>query len=216
MAIKFKTLYNEFENTKDVCKFCESYQDDNISTRFLLIRSLDKPNLKDIITEYSSYDTNGKFQDLTEKAYMSSVTVEQLLSYIEDKRIGLIEQRAAELEGLAEVLADFPIVNCGVRNDKVDDIVKSFVRNKSIKTLGELEEELDSSVLPRIRQYSLWSYYNQTSNDIIELFFLKHPSVIPTLRKIHDIDFFVKVDDRLLPIDLKITHISDSYFDLAS
>ena len=182
----------------------------------MLIRSLDKPNLKDIITEYSSYDTNGKFQDLTEKAYMSSVTVEQLLSYIEDKRIGLIEQRAAELEGLAEVLADFPIVNCGVRNDKVDDIVKSFVRNKSIKTLGELEEELDSSVLPRIRQYSLWSYYNQTSNDIIELFFLKHPSVIPTLRKIHDIDFFVKVDDRLLPIDLKITHISDSYFDLAS
>lgn len=80
----------------------------------------------------------------------------------------------------------------------------------------ELTSELDNVMLPRIRQYSLWSYYNQTSNDIIELFFLRHPAVIPTLRKIHDIDFFLKIDDQIVPFDLKFTHISDSYFDLAS
>ena len=114
------------------------------------------------------------------------------------------------------MLSDFPIVNCGVRNDKVDDIVKAFVRNKSLKTIDALFDELDNAVLPRIRQYSLWSYYNQTSNDIIELFFLKHASVIPTLRKIHDIDFFIKIGNDIIPFDLKFTHISDSYFDLAS
>ena len=62
----------------------------------------------------------------------------------------------------------------------------------------------------------MWSYYNQTANDIIELFFLQHPAVLPTLRKIHDIDFFIKIDGRIIPFDLKFTHISDSYFDLAS
>ena len=62
----------------------------------------------------------------------------------------------------------------------------------------------------------MWSYYNQTANDIIELFFLQHPAVLPTLRKIHDIDFFIKIDGKIIPFDLKFTHISDSYFDLAS
>ena len=71
-------------------------------------------------------------------------------------------------------------------------------------------------MLPRIRQYTLWSYYNQTANDIIELFLLKHPLVIPTLRKIHDIDFFVKLENQIIPFDLKFTHISDNYFDLVS
>lgn len=45
----FDALYTEFENTKDVCDFCEKYSDDNVATRFLLIRSLDKPNLVDIM-----------------------------------------------------------------------------------------------------------------------------------------------------------------------
>lgn len=212
----FTTLYNEYEHTNNICQFCEDYRQDNVATRFLLVRSLDKSNLKDIITMYSNDNTCGNMRVLTEKAYHSAVTIEQLIDYIISKRPELIEQREHELERLPEVLADFPVVSCGVRNDKVDDIVKAFVRNKSLKTMDALFDELDNSVLPRIRQYSLWSYYNQTSNDIIELFFLKHTSVIPTLRKIHDIDFFIKIGNDIVPFDLKFTHISDSYFDLAS
>lgn len=212
----FTTLYNEYEHTNNVCQFCEDYRQDNVATRFLLVRSLDKNNLKDIIMAYSTENTEGNVRALTEKAYYSSVTIDQLVDYIVGKRPELIQQREQELEGLPEVLSDFPVVNCGVRNDKVDDIVKAFVRNKSLKSMDALFEELDNSMLPRIRQYSLWSYYNQTSNDIIELFFLKHPSVIPTLRKIHDIDFFIKIGNDIVPFDLKFTHISDSYFDLAS
>ena len=216
MMLDFATLYNEYEHTKNVCQFCTNYQHNNVAIRFLLIRSLAPNNLKDIITTYSTENTDGKERVLMEKAYNSSVTIDQLIDYIVGKRSDLIRQREQELEGLSEVLLEFPVVNCGVRNDKVDDIVKKFVRNKSLKTMDALFEELDNSMLPRIRQYSLWSYYNQTSNDIIELFFLKHPSVIPTLRKIHDIDFFIKIGDDIVPFDLKFTHISDSYFDLAS
>lgn len=212
----FDTLYTEFEDTNNVCKFFEKYETDSVSTRFLLIRSLDKENLKDIINQYSSVEATGNTRNLTKLAYESSVTIPQLLDYIESKRPTLISEREQELEGLTAVLSQIPVVNCGVRNDKVDDIVKGFVRNKSIKSYELLIEELDNSMLPRIRQYSLWSYYNQTSNDIIELFFLKHPKIIPTLRKIHDIDFFLKLGNKIIPFDLKFTHISDSYFDLVS
>lgn len=212
----FDALYTEFENTKDVCGFCEKYSQDDIATRFLLIRSLDKPNLVDIITQYSDALPEGNVRNLTKIAYQTPVTIDQLLSYIEGHRAALIEMRRAELEGLPQVLSSFPIVNCGVRNDKVDDIVKAFVRNKNLKSYNALAAELDETVLPKIRQYSLWSYYNQTSNDIIELFFLQHPSVVPTLRKIHDIDFFLKVEGKIIPFDLKFTHISEAYFDLVS
>lgn len=214
--VDFNTLYNNFEHTNNVCKFCDDYHRESVATRFLLVRTLAKSNLIDIIESYSDENTSGNLRQLTQKAYNSNVTIDQLIEYIESKRPELIEQRELELEGLTEVLATFPIVNCGVRNDKVDDILKAFVRNKTLKTMDALETEMDREILPRIRQYSMWSYYNQTSNDIIELFFLKHPAVIPTLRKIHDIDFFIKVNGDIIPFDLKFTHISDSYFDLSS
>ena len=52
----------------------------------------------------------------------------------------------------------------------------------------------------------------QLSNDLIENSFYSHKAIIPTLRKIHDIDFFVKIEDKIIPFDLKITHISDNFF----
>ena len=60
----------------------------------------------------------------------------------------------------------------------------------------------------------MWSFYNQTTNDLIEHSFIKHPKIIPTLRKIHDIDFFIKLDNEIIPFDLKITHIAEDFFDL--
>ena len=216
----FDKLYTEFENTNNICKFYDTYNENRISTRFLLIRSLDKEHLKEIISMYSENEPTGSIKFLTKQAYETNITIEQLLKYIEEKRTTLISTREQELEGLSNILSQIPIVTCGVRNDKIDDIVKGFVRNKTIKSYNLLLEELDSSLLQRVRQYCLWSYYNQTANDIIELFFLKHPKVIPTLRKIPNIDFFLKIEDKILPFDLKFTHISDQaregYFDLVS
>lgn len=213
----FISLYNEYEKTRDVCKFCTDHQEKNEATRFLLIRSLGKDNLKDIIKSYAAdKNTDGDIKTLTKKAFDSSVTVCGLIEYIENERPKQIKIREEALEGLSDVLADCHDVNCGIRNDKIEDIVKAFVRDKTLKSYKDLIYKLDNDVLPRIRKYSLWSYYNQTSNDIIELYFLKNQNVVPTLRKIHDVDFFIKVEDDLIPFDLKFTHISDEYFDLAS
>ena len=214
----FETLFNEYANTKngDVYAFCQKYKDNSIATRFLLIRSFDSDNLKKLLKQYEISFSSDKEKELMEITYDSNITIKNLINYIIAKRPELIEEREKEIAGLETVLPKIPIVGCGVRNDNVDTIIQAFTRNKELKTYEALESSLDSDILPRIKKYCLWSYYNQTSNDIIELIFLKHKNVIPTLRKIYNIDFFLQVDDEIIPFDLKITHISDEYFELAS
>lgn len=210
----FKEMYRRFENEVDVCKFQR-----DCGLRFLLVRSLDKPNLKELIEKHQGKPvcTKGvKVEELMERAFELDCSDEDFINFIKSKKQALLVARKKEIEGLDGVLDVLPIVNCGVRNDKVDDIVQKFVRNKSLKTIDALYENLDDVILPCIRQYCLWSYFNQTSNDIIETLFLEHDLVVPTLRKIHDIDFFVNVEGKYIPFDLKITHVSDDYFELLS
>ncbi len=214
----FDTLFNEYANTKngDVYAFCQKYKLNSVATRFLLIRSFDAENLKRLLGKYNISFSSGKEKELMKLTYDSSISISNLLDYIEAKRPELIKEREEEVAGLQEILKQIPVVGCGVRNDNVDTIVQTFTRNKDIKTYVKLEKFLDSDILSKVKQYCLWSYYNQTSNDIIELIFLKHKKVIPTLRKIYNVDFFLRVDDEIIPFDLKITHVSDEYFELAS
>lgn len=214
----FDLLFNEYANTKNgnVFAFCQKYKENSVATRFLLIRSFDSKNLKTLLTNHTILFSSRKEKDLMKIAYDSNITIQNLLDYIEAKRPELIKEREKEVAGLDTVLQQIPVVGCGIRNDNVDTIVQAFTRNKDLKTYEELESILDNDILPSVKQYCLWSYYNQTSNDIIELIFLKHKNVIPTLRKIYNIDFFLRVDDEIIPFDLKITHVSDEYFELAS
>ena len=216
--IVFEELYKEFEATRDVCDFYHKYCNGSVSIRFLLIRSLEKRDLREIISLYSDVEPQpkSKFEELCKLAYNSRVSVEQLVHYIESKRSEVISKREKEVEGLSEVLSSIPVVNCGIKNDKIDDVVKRFARDKSIKTYDMLIETLDNSMFQRFRKYCLWSYYNQTANDIIELYVLRHPKIIPTLRKIHNIDFFINLNGDIIPFDLKMTVVSDEYFNLAS
>ena len=148
--------------------------------------------------------------------YDSEIDIPYILNYIESRRNNLIIERENELDKLPDLITKLPIVKAGIRDDKVDSIIKEFVRNKNIKEYSEFEKELENKIIPRFKNYVIWSYFNQTTNDIIELYFLKNKKIIPTLRKIPNIDFFVKFDDEnIIPFDLKVTHISDNYFDLA-
>lgn len=216
--VNFDTLYQEYANTKngDVFAFCQKYKQDAVATRFLLIRSFDSVNLKNLLNQHHIVFSARNETGLMKTVYDSDITINHLLDYIESKRTELIQQREAEVAGLEYILPQIPIVGCGVRNDNVNTIVQSFTRNKDIKTYDELTSYLDSDILSRVKQYCLWSYYNQTSNDIIELIFLKYKNVIPTLRKIYNIDFFLRIGEEIIPFDLKITHVSDEYFELAS
>lgn len=216
MDVSFEKLYKEYETTKNVCEFCDKYSKDDTATRFLLIRSLDKENLRELLADGVSEKPDGKIENLMKQVYLSTVTCSQILEYIKSQRASVLKKREEELCGISDILETLSEEKCGIRDDKIDTIVKSVVRNKGIKTKKELDQIIEKQVLPSIRRYIIWSYYNQNSNDIIELLFLRNSNIIPTLRKIHDIDFFIKIRDKIVPFDLKVTHISDEYFDLYS
>lgn len=148
--------------------------------------------------------------------YDSKIGIKDLLEYIEAKRTDLIEERIEELEGLQKLIKEIPIVDCRIRDDNINALVKSFTRNKELKTIDSVNDFLYDQVVLRFSQYCLWSFYNQTTNDIIEIFLLQHPKVIPTPREITNIDFFLQIGDEIVPFDQKITHVPDNYFELVS
>ena len=150
-------LYREYEDTKNVCDFYDQYNDEErTAERFLLMRSLDKPDLISIYNRYvGDEELRGRFKDVLFVVYNTNITIDQMLDYIDEKRDELISSRSEELEGLDELLRVFPIEECGVRNDKVDDIIKRFVRDKSVKTIDEMQNKLNNVILPKVKQYSL-------------------------------------------------------------
>ena len=209
--IDFDTLNNLFETKKDFHKMFTTYGDD--ATRYALLRSLDNSNIKEFLK--NKIDTSDT-KKLLCNAYNSDVTIDDIVKFIMSKKEDILQVRKMNEKFLISIVEDMDVVNCGIRNDQVDDIIKPFVRNKEFTSLDEMTSELDNKLLPRIRNYVYWSYFNQLSNDLIENSFCMHPSIIPTLRKIHDIDFFIKIEDKIIPFDLKITHISDDFFNTYS
>jgi len=216
MTESFRIMYNDFESTKDISGFTEKYGENRRGIRFLLLRSLDSTNLIEIMTQFNIQPEKGKFEHLLAQAYASDININDIVGYIDSKRSDIDKQRTAAEDGLREIIKGYGAVNCGLRNDKVDDIVKALVRDKTIKTVDILHTRIENEIVPRIQNYILWSFYNQTTNDIIEHCFINHPKVLPTLRKIHDIDFFILTNDEIIPFDLKITHIAEDFFDLYS
>lgn len=209
--IKFETLNDMFENQKDFYLMFNTYGDD--ATRYALLRSLDNNNIKCFLEKKIDVSVTN---DLLKNAYNSEITIDEIVNYIMSKKEEILKERRLNEDILISIVEDMDIVNCGIRNDQVDDIIKQFVRNKGFNSLNEVTEKLDNELLPKIRNYVHWSYFNQLSNDLIENSFYSHPSIIPTLRKIHDIDFFIKIDGKIIPFDLKITHISDEFFNTYS
>lgn len=212
----FDQIYKDFENAVDTNKFYNKYSASKVSTRFLLIRSLDKGDLEYLYSSKtgSSIPSGAKGPQPYKHLYNTNITIEELLVYIESKRNEIFEKRHSENTGLIDLIANFDIVNCGIETDKVDDVVKRMVRDKGIKTKEQFEEKLNTVLLPKTANYVRWSFYNQITNDVIEEILLHNEKIIPTLRKIHDIDFFVKIGNEIIPFDLKITHVSSKFFDL--
>ena len=168
----FNTLNDMFETKKDFYKMFEMYNDD--ATRYALLRSLDNNNIKKFLKD--RIDTSNT-RKLLENAYNSDVTIDEIVKYIMSQKDVILAERKLNEDILISIVEDMDIVNCGIRNDQVDDIIKPFVRNKDFSSIDEMTDELDDKLLPRIRNYIYWSYFNQMCNDLIENRFYSHPSI---------------------------------------
>ena len=207
--ITFKKLHSSFEKKETDLVELENYIEFD---RYLLIRSLDSGHLKKILNDENS---KLKGEGLYEAVYNDrSITIKFLRDFIKREYPTVKAQRMEEEKYLPSILSEFSNVRCGVRNDDLSDLVKGLVRDKSIVDKNKLDEKVSYIVRNTITDYIYWQYFNQATTDLLEHIFNDHPKVIPTLRKIKYADFFIEIGGRIIPFDLKITHLSENYYDL--
>lgn len=207
----FEKLHKQFgKKDSDLSKL----QKEKGFSRYILIRSLDNDHTKELIKANTKIEITKNHSDyLWDTLFKSDVTEEQIIKYINKKYPEVSKRRKEQEEYLPNIIKEFDIVKCGIRNDNLNELTKELVRDKSIQSKADLEKKVNGVVNNRIKGYILWQYYNQVTNDLIEHFFNDHKNVIPTLRKITYVDFLIKKNNEIIPFDLKITHISDDYFD---
>ncbi len=208
----FKDLHKSFEKNETDLYLLQQKAG---FSRYILIRSLPNDDLKSLILFANGKAAiSGKSEYLYEELFKSHISEDEIIDYIRKEYPAVRKTRKEQEVHLPKIVANFGDVKCGVRNDNLNDTAKELVRDKSIETKQDLEEKVDELLAGTIRGYILWQYYNQVTNDLIEHIFNDHKNIIPTLRKIKYVDFMVKIGNDIVPFDLKITHISDDYFDL--
>jgi len=210
----FSSLHTKFEKKDTDLHLLEQEKD---FSKYILIRSLDTESLKKAIKIATEEEAISSTQDdLYEELFNTDITISLLVNLIGQFYPSVKQQRMEQEKHLPDVIKNFGTVKCGIRNDNMNDVAKALVRDKTIATKEELDKRVDTLLEGTIKGYILWQYYNQVTNDLIEHIVNDHPNVIPTIRKIHDIDFFIKQGDKIIPFDLKITHISNDFFDMYS
>lgn len=207
----FKELHKAFE--KNDTDLYEMQKMEKFS-RYLLIRSLDSSHLEELIEENIGRKGTSAKRDLYEELFNSNVQEERIIEYIKKQYPAIRKERLEQEIYLPNIIKNFGEVRCGIRNDNLNDLTKELVRDKTIETKADLDKKISDLLKNVISGYISWQYYNQVTNDLIEHFFNDHEFVIPTLRKIKYVDFMVQIDGKIIPFDLKVTHISDDYFDL--
>lgn len=211
----FKDIHKNFENkTCDLYKLQNNY---NYSfSRYILIRTLDKEHIIKLCNKNKN-DFKNKIDVLYEELYNNpKITNDIIINFIREEYPNVRKKREMEEAHLPQIIENYGEVHCGINTDDLNDKVKSLIRDKTIKTKEELLLKIDDFLQNSIKDYLLWQYYNQATNDLIEHNFNNHKKIIPTLRKIRYVDFLVEHNGQIIPFDLKITHISDECFDLIS
>lgn len=184
-------------------------------SKYILIRSLDKKHLLTFINDKSlELPQKQDIDSLYRTIYESSVSIPDLIDFIRKEYPTIKSEREEQEKYLSNILEEFSNVKCGVRNDNLNDLVSGLVRDKSIDSKSDLDMRIDELINSNIKDYIYWQYYNQASSDLLEHIFNDNPRIIPTLRKIKYVDFFIEIDGQIIPFDLKVTHLSEDYYDL--
>ena len=94
----------------------------------------------------------------------------------------------------------------GDYNNSLDRyLVSHYV--KAIDSYDTLISKFNTEINHAVQGYVLSSWYNHWSSVLIEHIFKSHPSVLPTVGKIKNVDFFIND----IPFDLKVTYFPNEY-----
>lgn len=184
-------------------------------SKYILVRSLDKQHLHKLITKLKIIQPkNARTVDFYKAIYNSKFSIPDLISFIKEEYPAVKSMRQEQEQYLPKILEGFTNVKCGVRNDNLNDLVSVLVRDKTIQSKEDLDNRINSLINNNIQEYIYWQYYNQASSDLLEHIFNDNSKVIPTLRKIKYVDFLIEINGEVIPFDLKVTHLSEEYYNL--
>lgn len=206
MSRDFNELRRIYEQESNLDKI--SWDEEGLL--FLKIRSLTKRKLKDLCVEKKLINENDKFNEwkLREIAFNGSNN-QELTDFILRNKEDLLGE--SEVNNLVEEVKKVKEHAPSVFLDDFNSVLKRVVRDKGIKELSQLKEKIESKLIPTLRAYVQWSWFNQNTNDIIEDIFNDHGKIIPTLRRVGGVDFFLKLNSKEIPADLKLTFLPKEF-----
>lgn len=168
-------------------------------TKFLIVRSLSKHNLCEYLQSPKTLVNRGRDICFDEKP------TDEIIEYVCKKKscIELSDSKRTELTRNICQIKD-RANRSSVHEDNFNSNINKIVR--SSESYDELLKDMNGTLFLQLQNYMTWQWYNQRSSDLIEDIILKQSCIVPTLRKIKNVDFFMRLKNNdLFPFDLKTT-----------
>lgn len=175
---------------------------------FLKLRSLNRREyLERLFDETSGERPEVGPRQYFQAAFDSGIAVEELERVIRSIHREYREMRAANEPALLNQLYRVLEFSWGglYQNRLEQTIVDNYV--KRIQNYDALCRSVDNELLVSMRAYVVSSWYNHWTSIIIEDIFKDHPSVLPAVGLVKQIDFFIHD----VPFDLKVTYLPEGF-----
>jgi len=202
---ELRRIYGQSSNLEQISNKSED-------VLFLKIRSLKKKNLQELCLKKLIIKENDEKKlnewELREIVF-KNFNHKEINDFI--KKNFESEFSEEEIEIISKELENVEEHAPTVFLDSFDSVLKRTVRNKKIMHLLELRKNIKENLITRLGSYVEWSWFNQKSNDLIEEIFNEHTKILPTIRKVRGVDFFINLKEQSIPVDLKLTFLPKEF-----
>jgi len=189
----------------------EQYEEFNFDKEGLLwlkIKSITRVDLLKKFQDFSAIrlDSRSQTEKFRELYNIMSNKTDESHTIIDKfiRTVSSVQQNEINIEALVSEL--YKMKNFVWGGDYQNSLDKYLIsRHIKIKdpSFDYLLAKFETEINPAVQAYVLNSWYNYWSSILIENIFKSHYSVLPTVGKIKNVDFFLKD----IPFDLKVTYL---------
>ncbi len=201
--IKLKRHYQENE--------FEKIFEHELGIYFFKMRSLSRTGiLRELGKELKIDISEIPGRDLFEFMFCKHIENDRINEFIKQIYAMEREERIKNEDYLYSQLYKLKVFDWGgfYQNAVEQNIVNNYV--KKIQDYEHLCNSIENDINPRLRCYTLCSWYNHWTSILVEDMFKDHPHLLPAVGLIKKVDFFW----RDFPFDLKVTYFPDGFMQL--
>jgi hypothetical protein len=198
----YDLLDSKYNKNKDLSLFYS-----RLAIKYLMVRSLKKENLTELLFQNNILFHKKDNININRKKLFEYIHQDIIIKYLLNKKEYMSNEIIMNLKNeLKKVCKE----KCGIYNDDLNTTLNRIVRDPNLYKLELLNDKL-LNLNNQLETYIKWQWYNQKCSDLNEDVIKKQENIIPTLRPISKIDFFVKIEDIIFPFDLKTTVYPKTY-----